>query len=721
MSWTRRQRRPFETFGVIVATSVLVVAPLVAAAAPATAADAPVLSSTFDGGTYAPWVTNGGATLALVADPGGTGQSLKVSGRTHAYDGVALDLTSVLQRDVSYSISFKARLADAAQPAGGVHFTVDDGSYTWVSSDGALTSDAWTTVSGSYTLATGATPGKLYLDTSGTTFPDVLLDDVTITGPGSTTPPCTPTAGATLVSADFTDSTLDGLGNDGGSTASFEQVDGNTAVRVTGRANDYDGLQTATGALSSLTPGQTVTMSAKVRLAGTTAATTSARLVVKPAYSWVGNSAGVSTAAWTTVTGTYTVPDTGVAPADLQVYLGTDALSDGTATYDYYVDDVSIALPGVDCGGTGGGDTCTYPTTDTLVSSDFESGLDGWAGRDDGHGTATVAVTDGGHSSDHAVLVSNRQGQGQGIGHDVTCVLQPGTAYQFTGWARFGAGQPTDALWLSIAATKGGSTTYSTLAQFTGLTNSGWTQVSAKFTMPQADSALLYLETSYQNGAAGNTSDLVLDDLQLTKPAAATVQDLTPIKDTVPFAVGAAIDSRETSGAASQLLLKHFDQVTPENSMKPEAWYDADHHFVTENTEADALMTFAQQNHLKVYGHNLAWHSQTPDWFFQHDDGTWLTNSAADQAILTQRLHDHVNNVAKYLSDRYGAFGSCDQPALRVRRGQRGRLRRHAATPTGCARATGTRCSARSSSSSRSRTRTRRSTGRMPPRASATR
>ena len=98
-----------------------------------------------------------------------------------------------------------------------------------------------------------------------------------------------------------------------------------------------------------------MTLSAKVRLAGTTAATTSARLVVKPAYTWVGNSSGVSTAAWTTLTGTYTVPDTGVAPADLQVYLGTDALSDGTATYDYYVDDVSITLPGVDCGGTGGG------------------------------------------------------------------------------------------------------------------------------------------------------------------------------------------------------------------------------------------------------------------------------------------------------------------------------------------------------------------------------
>ena len=52
------------------------------------------------------------------------------------------------------------------------------------------------------------------------------------------------------------------------------------------------------------------------------------------------------------------------------------------------------------------------------------------------------------------------------------------------------------------------------------------------------------------------------------------VEDLTPVKDTVDFPLGSAIDSRETTGASSELLLRHFDQVTPENHMKPEAWYD---------------------------------------------------------------------------------------------------------------------------------------------------
>lgn len=654
----------------------LVAAPLVADGftSPAQAADATVLSSTFDDGTYTPWVVNGNATLSVVADPSGTGKSLEVSGRTHSYDGIALPtLPSLVQRDVAYTVSFKARLASADQPAGGVHFTVDDGKYTWVSSDGALTADAWTTITGTYTLPTGATPGKMYLDTSGTTFPDVLLDDITITGPGTGTgggtgsgQTCTPTA-TSLVSADFSDSTLGTLQKSGGPTISFEQVDGNTAARVSGRANDFDGIQTASGALSSVAPGDVLTLSARVKLAGSTTATTSARLVVKPAYSWVGNSSAVSASGWTTLTGTYTVP-AGADPTQLQVYLGSDALTDGTSTYDYYVDDVSITVPGAPCTGTGGGggtgSTCDYPTSDTIISSDFENGADGWAGRDDGHGTATVAVVSGGYNSDHALSATNRQGQGQGVGHDVSCLLQAGTTYEFSGWVRFAAGQPTDGVWLSLASTVGGSTTYSTLGQFTTVTNTGWTQITQKFTMPQADSALLYIETAYKSGATGNTSDLLFDNLQVTKPAAATIQDITPIKDTLPFPVGAAVSSPELTGAPGQLLAKHFDQVTPENSMKPEAWYNADHSFVTTNADADAVMTFAQQNDMRVYGHNLSWYSQTPDWFFQDDQGNWLTNSAADQQTLRQRLHDHIFAVAKYLSDKFGLFGSATDPLV---------------------------------------------------------
>ena len=513
MQMRTRRRRAVETFGRGAAAAVAATAlGLGVLAAPAHAADAaptPVLSTTFDDGTVAPWTAHGGAKLAVVDSPDGAGKSLEVTNRTAGYDGLAVDLTKILTPGVAYTVTFEARLADASQPADGVHFTVDDGSYTWVSGAKALASDAWTTVTGTYTLAAGATKATMYLDDGASSGPyaDLLVDDLTITGPA---------------------------------------------------------------------------------------------------------------------------------------------------------------------GSGGGGDGCTYPTSGTVISSGFEDGsTDGWVARDDGHGTATVAVADGGHASDHALAVTARQGQGQGVGHDVTCLLKPGKAYELTGWVRFADGQPRDDVWLSIANTVDGSTTYSTLGQLTDVANSGWTQVTQKFTMPAtSDSALLYFETKYySDGSAGNTSDLLFDDLAVTASGTLPVQDVTPIKDTLPFPVGAAVSTPQLSGGAGQLLARHFDQVTPENTMKPEGWYDADHQFVTTNADADALMQFAQQDGTRVYGHTLVWYQQTPDWFFQDDAGRWLEDAtgdqlAANQQLMRDRLKTHIDDVARYLSDRYGKFGSSTNPLV---------------------------------------------------------
>ncbi|MCR6713228.1 MAG: endo-1,4-beta-xylanase [Demequina sp.] len=130
-----------------------------------------------------------------------------------------------------------------------------------------------------------------------------------------------------------------------------------------------------------------------------------------------------------------------------------------------------------------------------------------------------------------------------------------------------------------------------------------------------------------------------------------------PIKDTVSFPVGVAIDSRETAGPGSKLLLKHFNQVTPENFMKPEAWYNANGEW-SPNSEIASLMDYAKANDLRVYGHVLVWHSQTPAWFFNKSatDSTPLTNSEADKQLLRERLETHINNVADYLA-QWGDYG----------------------------------------------------------------
>jgi len=61
--------------------------------------------------------------------------------------------------------------------------------------------------------------------------------------------------------------------------------------------------------------------------------------------------------------------------------------------------------------------------------------------------------------------------------------------------------------------------------------------------------------------------------------------------------------------------------------------------------DADSIAAFAQRNHLKLRGHTLCWHNQTPRWLF--------TDTIAGEAktvtkeVLLQRLKDHITTVVK--------------------------------------------------------------------------
>ena len=70
--------------------------------------------------------------------------------------------------------------------------------------------------------------------------------------------------------------------------------------------------------------------------------------------------------------------------------------------------------------------------------------------------------------------------------------------------------------------------------------------------MPTADEAYIYFETDYQGGATGNTSSFMVDDISVVVPVPPVVQDITPIKDTLPFPVGVAIDQPRDHGKLRQ-------------------------------------------------------------------------------------------------------------------------------------------------------------------------
>ncbi|TQJ30752.1 endo-1,4-beta-xylanase [Microbacterium sp. SLBN-146] len=139
--------------------------------------------------------------------------------------------------------------------------------------------------------------------------------------------------------------------------------------------------------------------------------------------------------------------------------------------------------------------------------------------------------------------------------------------------------------------------------------------------------------------------------------AASAADPETRLKDTAPFRVGVAIDQRETSGDPGRVVTEHFDQVTAENHMKPDAWYDGQR-TLRIHPQAAAIVDFADERGLDVYGHTLVWHNQTPAWFFQTASGQPLSTSDADRSILRERMRTHIFGVARLLSERDGLFGA---------------------------------------------------------------
>ncbi|MDG4798284.1 endo-1,4-beta-xylanase [Micromonospora sp. WMMD1082] len=423
------------------------------------------------------------------------------------------------------------------------------------------------------------------------------------------------------------------------------------SLSVTGRTANWQGP--ATSATALFRPGTQYSVTAWAKLPAGTEGTAGVHFTVEttPAgggdnsYTWIGGNIATTADNWVRIGGDYTLP-AGLSAATLYVEAEGDT--------PFLIDDVLISGPD---GGPGGPEPGTV-----VIDTDFEDGLDGWGPRDGGPGAPTVEITDVAHGGESAALVTDRVNQGAGIGRDVSGLFEAGVTYEFNAWLRFAEGQPTDQIWLSLASTTGDSQSFSTLAQFESISNTGWTEVSARFTMPTADSAFLYFETRWQGAdEVGNTSDFLVDDIVVRVPEPPVIEDLTGLHETTDFPVGAAIDARETVGGAAELLTRHFNQVTHENHMKPEAWYDAAGNF-RPHEQALAVLDFARDNDLRVYGHVLVWHSQTPAWFFQDADGEPLTTSAAHQQLLRDRMRTHIFGVAESLADRYGLFGSATNP-----------------------------------------------------------
>jgi endo-1,4-beta-xylanase len=108
------------------------------------------------------------------------------------------------------------------------------------------------------------------------------------------------------------------------------------------------------------------------------------------------------------------------------------------------------------------------------------------------------------------------------------------------------------------------------------------------------------------------------------------------------FKIGVAVNDNIVSGkdlASQNIVVKHFNSITLENSMK--AALINPQPGVFNFGPADAFIDFGKKNNMFIIGHTLAWHNQTPDWFFQDNNG-----KPKSKEEVAQRLHDHIKAIA---------------------------------------------------------------------------
>lgn len=677
------------------------------ATATAEAGDTVVTSVDFEDGTTGTWTPSGNAGLEVVPDPGtdGAGNVLAIT-RAADYEGIQSP-TGIFRPGLTYTFSMRARVAEPAgatdPTSAGVRFVMKP-SYTWIGNTTIGTD--WTTVTGTYTADGDPAELQAYLGSTDQDAPyTILVDDIMVTTsdsvppddvvPGGAVNPVAAPAYLAEGSGNVSALTFDDGPNPGTTPALLDflaehdlravfcvigqniQADGGADIlrRIVADGHVLCNHSTGYADMGSWTEEQV-----RADLVANMG-------IIRDA---LGNP-NQKIPFWRAPNGSW-----GVTPG-VAVELGMQPLAVRNTIADWETQDVdtltanlrTAMVPGeLVLAHDGGGDrsgtlaavrtvvterladgwTFTFPqgtppASGPVITTDFEDGtLGGWSPRNGTDASDfTLAVTDSdAHDSTRSAALTGRDATGDGIGRDVTGELRAGVTYDVSAWVRFPEGQTPGDVWLSLATTTDGTQTFATLGQFSGMTSTGWTRVTATFTMPAHDDALLYFETAYNGGI---TSDWLIDDIVVSVPEPPLIEDLTGIKETVDFPVGVAIDSRETSGTAAELLNRHFGQITPENHMKPEAWYDADGAF-RRHPEATALMDFAQANDLRVYGHVLVWHSQTPEWFFQDDAGEPLSADEAGRAALRERLRDHVFGIAENLSTDYGPFGSDTNPLV---------------------------------------------------------
>lgn len=125
------------------------------------------------------------------------------------------------------------------------------------------------------------------------------------------------------------------------------------------------------------------------------------------------------------------------------------------------------------------------------------------------------------------------------------------------------------------------------------------------------------------------------------------------------FSIGVAANSWQLEDENTlAVITKDFSSITCENEMKPD--YVLDYEATLEsgdgmpeiNTEnIDKIMKMAEDAGLKMRGHTLVWHSQTPEWLFHEDYD--VDKDYVGRDTMLERMEAYIKKVLTFCNEKH--------------------------------------------------------------------
>ncbi|AEM72886.1 endo-1,4-beta-xylanase [Caldicellulosiruptor acetigenus] len=605
-----------------------------------------ILRFDFESGNQG-WTGRGlSTTVATVYNVAYEGDySLKVSGKNASWDGAVIDLTDKLSANVSYTVSLFVHHSDPKPQRFSIYaYVKDSASEKYIPVvDKVAVPNYWKQLVGKFTINTSNPVEKLQLLVCVPTSRSLefFIDSVVIASTASV-------PSGVVKSTNFESGTTEGWQARGtGSDAQISVVStiahtGSKSLYVTGRVQTWQGAQIDLTSL--LEKGKEYQFSVWVYQDSGSDQKLTLTMQRKNAdgstnYDTIKWQQTVSSNTWVELTGSYTVPTTAT---QLIFYIESP-----NATLSFYIDDFTavdknapVVAPGV------------------VKSATFEGGTtEDWQAR--GNGVTISVVNTVAHNGSKSLYVTGRSSTWHGAQIDLTSVLEKGKDYQFSVWVYQDSGSDQKLTLTMQRQNADGTTNYDSIKYQQTVATNTWVELTGSYTVPTtATQLILYVE------AADTTLSFYIDDFTAVDKNPEVIPTVSRVPEweipslfeqyTNYFSIGVAIPYKVlTNPTEKAMVLKHFNSITAENEMKPDAIQKTEGNF-TFNV-ADQYVDFAQQNRIGIRGHTLVWHQQTPNCFFQHSDGTPLDPSnPADKQLLRDRLRTHIQTlVGRYAGKIY--------------------------------------------------------------------